>query len=451
MTSLRSHRLEAVFGALISNMSYANVAALVASNTVPEDYDLDFKRELYGYTDSERRKLAGDVAAMANTSGGVIALGVDEDDQARAIGIPGVTLSDDEHNRMLKIVASEIAPPPPIDIVPLEDPVRPGTGVYLIVVPRSPGGPHGVRINDGYRYPRRTGRVITYLTEPEIAYAYRQRFVGLQSRLEAAAEHEEYLRIRLYRDQAFVAITVVPDLDGYVEINARTFRAFQDSVAGTSPLIAGQYTPWRRTFIRAGRLIADAGVSPVPTDGRFSGSACVLHQSGAGTIAIPLPHLIVSSALAIDTYSLVNAIMSGLVFLARHARDRAGTGGNASLRAIIWPIDPNQPKLGLVQIDRLGFRNPVGSTSVSHPPALAAAVADVDDLAVSGPEMLMATYTLCTGLVQEFGYPEIDHITRDGQLQMRFWPAEVENSLRSWAAQVGVSATSSDTTTNNRV
>lgn len=66
MPSLRSRRLEAVFGAPISNVSYADVKALAATNSVPEDYDLDFKRDLYGHSDSERRKLAGDVAAMAN-------------------------------------------------------------------------------------------------------------------------------------------------------------------------------------------------------------------------------------------------------------------------------------------------------------------------------------------------------------------------------------------------
>jgi hypothetical protein len=158
VTSLLSRRLEAVFGTPISKVSYADVAALAASKSVPEDYDLDFKRDLYGHGDSERRKLAGDVAAMANTAGGVILLGVDEDDQARGINTPGVALSDDGHNRMHKIVASEVAPLPSIDIIPLEDAAAgPGTGVYLIVVPRSPGGPHGVRINEGYRYPRRHG------------------------------------------------------------------------------------------------------------------------------------------------------------------------------------------------------------------------------------------------------------------------------------------------------
>jgi hypothetical protein len=42
---------------------------------------LDFKAALYGRGDSERRALAGDAAALADTAGGVIVLGVAEDDQ----------------------------------------------------------------------------------------------------------------------------------------------------------------------------------------------------------------------------------------------------------------------------------------------------------------------------------------------------------------------------------
>jgi predicted HTH transcriptional regulator len=53
-------------------------------------FDLDFKEAHYGNTDGEKKKLAGYVAAIANTAGGVILIGIEEDDQARAIAAPGV-------------------------------------------------------------------------------------------------------------------------------------------------------------------------------------------------------------------------------------------------------------------------------------------------------------------------------------------------------------------------
>ncbi|MEH0580084.1 RNA-binding domain-containing protein [Streptomyces canus] len=42
---------------------------------------MDLKGELYGGNDRAKRDLAGDAAALANTAGGVLLLGVAEDDR----------------------------------------------------------------------------------------------------------------------------------------------------------------------------------------------------------------------------------------------------------------------------------------------------------------------------------------------------------------------------------
>jgi Putative DNA-binding domain len=43
---------------------------------VREDADLDFKQEGYGNSDSTRREMAADIAAMANERGGLIIIGI---------------------------------------------------------------------------------------------------------------------------------------------------------------------------------------------------------------------------------------------------------------------------------------------------------------------------------------------------------------------------------------
>lgn len=141
MVALRSRRLETLLGSRIDDVTHAQVSGLV-TNQVVEAFDLDYKSRLYGRADADKRDLAGDVAALANTAGGLIVLGIEEDDQARATAAPGVALSDGEVTRMLQVVASLTAPLPVFDIVPVEDPARPGTGFYLIAVPRSPRQPH---------------------------------------------------------------------------------------------------------------------------------------------------------------------------------------------------------------------------------------------------------------------------------------------------------------------
>jgi len=40
------------------------------SNQVAESFDLDFKSEMYGTSDKDKRDAATDVAALANTAGG---------------------------------------------------------------------------------------------------------------------------------------------------------------------------------------------------------------------------------------------------------------------------------------------------------------------------------------------------------------------------------------------
>jgi len=67
MSILRSRRLESMFGAAIDEVTASHIQSLV-ENGITESFDLDFKEALYGRSDSEKRDLAGDVAALANSS-----------------------------------------------------------------------------------------------------------------------------------------------------------------------------------------------------------------------------------------------------------------------------------------------------------------------------------------------------------------------------------------------
>ncbi len=91
---------------------------------------------------------------------------------------------------------------------------------------------------------------------------------------------------------------------------------------------------------------------------------------------------------------VVNAVVSGLRFLARHARDRAGAGGMATLRATIWPVSAQLPAY---LFHNRGFSGPsLGCQQIETPPT-AEAVFDIDDLAIDSSPLMPATYTLATG------------------------------------------------------
>lgn len=51
-------------------------------------FDLHFESATYGRTDTDRRELADDVAVWRDTAVGVLLIGVEEDDQVRAVATP---------------------------------------------------------------------------------------------------------------------------------------------------------------------------------------------------------------------------------------------------------------------------------------------------------------------------------------------------------------------------
>jgi hypothetical protein len=433
MVALRSRRLERLFGARLEHATHHQVAAFV-TNTVAEAYDLDFKATLYGKSDKDRRDLAGDVAALANTAGGVIVVGIAEDSQARAAAAPGVALSDAEVGRIRQIVASQVSPLPTLDVLQVEDPQHPGHGFMLLAVPRSPMGPHAVLVNQSLRFPKRNGTTTTYLSEPEAADAYRARFVGIQSRFDDLARYERDLLDRLdTSEQTYLVVTLVPDLGGDFTIDMKAMRDFQQAVTGREPLILNRGLFWKRVSVASRRLVADGTLN----SGRSRWLACELHESGAGSFAAAVVDRRQGDATAshVDDEAVVNIVWSGLRFLARHARDRAAAGGSASARATVWPVSEQIPAQ-LTHSRYPGFADELGRHTPTSPP-VSVGVFDIDDLAEDGPPLVSASYALATGVFQEFGHPEALQMTSGGAIRINYW-RQGKRELTTWASAAGV-------------
>ena len=432
MVALRSRRLERLFGARLEHVSYAQIAGLVASST-EEAYDLDFKVGIYGKSDKDKRDLAGDVGAMANTAGGVIVLGIEEDAQARAVGAPGVALSDAEVGRMHQIVAALVSPLPRYDIRQVEDEQQPGHGFILIAAPRSPVAPHAVLVNESLRFPRRNGATTAYLSEPEVANAYRHRFAGMQDRFDELARYQRDLVARLdVSEQTYVVVTLVPDLPGGFSIDMKAKQEFERLIINRDPLLFGSGLFWSRVSVGSRRLVADGS-----HDGNMSAwLRCELHQGGAGSFAAAVDRRRDgASESQVHEEAVINVIWSGLRFLAHHARDRAAAGGNVSVRAAIWPVSSDLPAQ-LMHTRFHGIPERLGSYMPTSPPE-SVGVYDIDDLAEDGPPLVAATYDLATGLFQGFGFPEALLLTSDGAIRIKYWRGNREK-LRAWASTAGV-------------
>ncbi len=450
MVALRSRRLEDVLGGSLEDLTFERVERLVAGG-VTEAFDLDFKQALYGTSDAARRDLATDVAALANTSGGLLILGIEEDDQARAIAAPGVALSDDELNRIHQIVGSQVVPAVVYEPIPVRKPGQDDHGFLVIAVLRDPLAPHAVIVNQGLRFPVRNGTTIRYLSEPEVAAAYRERSMGAERQ---AARVEEIERDALERlDPAsgsrWVVVSLVPDLAGDLAINSGSFAAFRQEVIGQSATIVPSGARFRRASVGRRRLVADGTMD---SSAAASGLLLELHADGAGVCCISVVNRtreVSPSADAdepavsrIHVEDMVVAVMSGLWQLGRHARDRAAVSGSAIVRVQIYPVAPDQQAV-LVNTRDMGFYDRLGDRALAAPQRPAEAVSDLDGLAQPGAALIEVSALLASEIGQSFGVAELGQLSPAGQIRRRYWSI-YQSQIEAWARRNDI-AISEDT------
>lgn len=123
-------------------ITHEDIERLVAER-FPEGKTLDYKRDTYGNKDEDKKELLKDVSSLANTQGGDILIGVDED-KGLPTGIPGVTVSDidKEKLRLDEIIRRGLDPRIEFGIHSVLTPV--GTTVIVIRVRDSLLSPHRV-------------------------------------------------------------------------------------------------------------------------------------------------------------------------------------------------------------------------------------------------------------------------------------------------------------------
>lgn len=129
----------------------ADIQRLIADG-VQEGPHLDFKRDLpSAWDNSAKHELLADATAFANSGGGDIVYGVDENDAAEASGIsPQVLASVDQEVRRLQDFLLNLAEPrlPGVQVHPVEVTDAEKAGYVLVIrIPQSWAAPHRVKTN----------------------------------------------------------------------------------------------------------------------------------------------------------------------------------------------------------------------------------------------------------------------------------------------------------------
>jgi predicted HTH transcriptional regulator len=175
-------RIHAELGLSPRPLTHEMVVQAVAQQ-VRENEDLDWKEDLAWkkkelppeVKEKKKWEFAKDVAAMANTRGGLIIFGVSEQNE-EPVELTGVQNDERERQNLRSLAWQRVRPL--IDglvIEPLSDSAG-GQGLIIVAVPGSSEAPHVVGEKNEMGVPYRDGSDTRWMTESQLERAYRDRF-----------------------------------------------------------------------------------------------------------------------------------------------------------------------------------------------------------------------------------------------------------------------------------
>ncbi len=188
--------------------SVADVQRIV-DGKVEESSGLEYKRELWLQSDTQKRELLKDLSGMGNGGGGTVLFGVNEDPSN--IGIPTVInrLKDATlQGRLEDIVRSGIRPP----LIATPFRVSDDAGYVLVVhIWPSPLGPYMVEGYGERRYYHRNGKSTVPMSEQQVRDAYLLAARGRERRPEVWRRHELPIEPEGHDIGPWLTVSAIPE------------------------------------------------------------------------------------------------------------------------------------------------------------------------------------------------------------------------------------------------
>lgn len=144
----------------------------LVTNAVPEGIRIDYKRDLYPGNTNGRKEFLRDVTAFANSRGGYLVVGVAER-KGSPTEIVGIKSPDPNAEIEARINALRDSVRPRLAGVEIRAvPLRNGSHVLVVRVPRSWAAPHQVTFQGDDRFYIRNGNVVNRMDADELKAAY---------------------------------------------------------------------------------------------------------------------------------------------------------------------------------------------------------------------------------------------------------------------------------------
>lgn len=137
---------------------------------VEEFSHLDYKSQIPLNSDSQKKELAKDVSAFANSGGGVLIYGVREEGH-KPVEITGINPNDTNKEKIENVILSCISPRISKQIIPVDLEGR-EEQVFVIIIDQSSNAPHMVTKQQDNRYYKRHDFSSIVMEEHEVRHIY---------------------------------------------------------------------------------------------------------------------------------------------------------------------------------------------------------------------------------------------------------------------------------------
>lgn len=473
----REHSLEHVVGGLLESSSFSVDSIIALVEAFPGESGLvEFKaaaafdayprktKDAGGWTQQHER--AKDVAALANSGGGLVVFGVTdagtESDGAARLRPRTSTTAARDIEQYRKDVRAHLTPAVLFDM--FEVPTGEGCSYIVNLVPPSAAAPHAVitgsRDKPAFVFPARAiGEAHTrYLTEFELAGMYSRRLLSAADRTRRASELWESATSTL-RDRGahgmwvLACVSPASPLDDALTVAARrditTWRdahPFPNGVIGAHAHSFDYPFPGPG-FVEYTQLVsAHVGQRQTVEPGAVS-AYLALHADGSGTAAIKIVDDTQNAGTQDVTITLddtQDALTACVPYVLEWASHRCGSWDTVAMTTSL--VDLNTETMNR-------FTRPVRLQGDTHSllhglrPALrpAARTHEIDlTETMTMQERLAHTHTAAAAQLQMFGMIEPDLLTHDGQVRSIGYDDRHRHHVQQWCAQHDVPI---DTTT----
>lgn len=457
-------RLRDVFGVPVDQIDAAAIERAIQLRA-PESEHLDWKRDPYKRGSGD--EIAKDIAGMANNAGGVIILGVEEDQHSRAKTATPFTDSVDAVRGMVSEIRQRRIRPFISDLAVTAIDAGSGQHFMVIAIGRSYDAPHAVIPESptatALAFPMRQMTTTAWLKEDQVATMYRNRFAAhadVAATVDALMDEHSHDR---WSPRHWVSVAVAPTIPG---ARAPGVAARTAEVGFAIGWAANREIPGSNFHLDPNGLVRQIRPAIGQTVVSLHDATLRLGHDGCAHVAQSIPSLDPHSDVDMTT-PLSNAggrgaawgstdevewaLFAALSYAVDHAID-TGASGDLDVRAKLEVGTPagaeKSPLGGLASYYHRGTNRythlvPDVAGMLSKT-TIASATVGISDGA-NHRIAATAAYLLATDILAEFGIDEPRLFTYDGWVTVEhFGPQLRSDGAPDWATEhINIEATSS--------